>query len=629
MALGFAAALGAVSELFFTSLVAESSTSAQMIGHSYRMLAYLFLFHATFNEALSRPLQRMQLQYEREKLILSASPDAVLWVDKDGFILMANPATEVLTGYPSVQLVGENVAIFLPEHQRGRHAKSIQDYFKSPQARAMGSRDLKLKRKDGDIVSVDISLGHWVEGGVSHAIAYIRDLSERKKFEESLHYQATHDELTGLANRWMFHLQLGQALVRSTRSELRVAILFIDLDDFKSVNDTYGHAVGDSLLVQTGARIRGLLREGDTLARMGGDEFAILLTDLEGMEEAISVASKVLAQLQVPYPLQVHEIQSGGSIGLAFYPHDANSSEALLRCADIAMYQAKHAGRCTYACYSHEMDGRVHEDMLLHKRLKEAIAHGQLELHYQPQVDIASGSVVGAEALLRWNDSVLGSISPTRFIPVAEATGLILPLSEWVLQTACEQLAYWENSGTPLQVAVNFSAQQFRNEGLSDQVKRALSDAGASAKLLTIEITETLAMARPERARQQLQALVALGCHVALDDFGTGYSSLAYLKVLPVQKLKIDKRFMDGVPDDGNDVAIVGAIIALAHSLGLKLVAEGVETELQLDFLRQSGCEVYQGWLYSKAIKAEALGALLQQQSLDGQRPVPANRKTV
>jgi diguanylate cyclase (GGDEF)-like protein/PAS domain S-box-containing protein len=563
---------------------------------------------------LLRQRRHQQRHYEREKMILAAAPDAVLWVAEDGQILLANPATELLTGYPATELVGSNVSIFLPAHLRERHARSMQGFFSAPQARAMGSMDVRLQRRDGSQVAVDISLGHWVENGAAHAIAYVRDLSERKKFEQSLRYQASHDELTGLANRWMLNLQLSQALARAARSGLRVAVLFIDLDDFKSVNDTYGHAIGDSLLVQTGRRIRALLRESDTLARMGGDEFAILLSDLADMDEAVRVASKVLFQLQAPYAVQALEIHSGASIGLACYPQDAQNSEALLRCADIAMYQAKQAGRGTWACYASEMDGRVKEDMQLHKRLKEAIAQGQLRLHYQPQVDVVTGIIVGAEALLRWTDPQLGSISPVRFIPVAEATGLILPLSDWVLETACRQIAAWEAAGTPLPVAVNFSAQQFRQEGLAEQVQQVLLATGASAALLTIEITETLAMTRPERAREQIQALVALGCQVALDDFGTGYSSLAYLKVLPVQKLKIDKRFMDGVPGDGNDAAIVGAIIALAHSLDLELVAEGVETPLQLDFLRRCGCEVYQGWLYSRAIAAPALGNLLQVQ---------------
>jgi EAL domain-containing protein (putative c-di-GMP-specific phosphodiesterase class I) len=304
-------------------------------------------------------------------------------------------------------------------------------------------------------------------------------------------------------------------------------------------------------------------------------------------------------------------VYSGGSLGLAFYPDDARDSDTLLRYADLAMYQAKQAGRGAYACYSQEMDRRVHEDMQLHTRLKEAIAQGLLQLHYQPQVDVKTGAIVGAEALLRWHDPVLGHVPPSRFIPVAEATGLILPLSEWVLETACTQIAAWAQAGSPLRVAINVSAQQFRQRDLPEQVRAALARTGAQAQWLDIEITESVAMTQPEQAREQLNALVDLGCRVALDDFGTGYSSLAYLKALPVSKLKIDKSFMDGIPHDANDVAISRAIIALAHSLGLTLVAEGVETDAQLAFLRQYGCEVYQGWLFAKAMEAGDLTSRL------------------
>jgi diguanylate cyclase (GGDEF)-like protein len=410
----------------------------------------------------------------------------------------------------------------------------------------------------------------------------------------------------------LFRLQLNQALTRAARSELRVAVLLIDLDYFKTVNDSFGHATGDALLVQVGTRIRSILRENDTLARLGGDEFAILLTDLADVDEAVAVATKLLTALQAAYRLQDQDVYSGGSLGLAFYPDDAPDSDTLLRYADMAMYQAKEAGRGAYACYSEEMDQRVHEDMRLHTRLKEALAQGLLELHYQPQVDVESGAIVGAEALLRWHDPVLGPVSPARFIPVAEATGLILPLSDWVLETACTQIATWAQAGTPLRVAVNFSAQQFRQRDLPQKVHAALQRTGAQAQWLDIEITESVAMTQPEQAREQLDALVALGCSVALDDFGTGYSSLGYLKALPVSKLKIDKSFMDGIPDDANDTTIARAIIALAHGLGLSLVAEGVETEAQLRFLRQFGCELYQGWLFSKAIAADDLTARLR-----------------
>ena len=611
MALGFAVALSAVSELFFTLLGAIDKDAANVIGHLYKVAAYLYLFHATFNESLRRPLERMAVQHLREKLVLSASPDGILWVDDNGRILMANHAMEGLTGYPEGELIGQNVDLFLPEKLRAQHAVAMRGYFMAPQSRAMGAMDLKLMRRDGHMLPVDISLGHWEDEGQHHAIAYIRDLSERKKFEASLKYQATHDELTGLPNRWLFRLQLSQAMARAGRSGLRVAVLFLDLDDFKHVNDSLGHATGDALLVQVGTRLRGVLRENDTLARLGGDEFAILLTDLSDLDDAVHVATKLLVSLQTAYRLRDQDVYSGGSLGLAFYPDDAKDSDSLLRYADMAMYQAKQAGRGAYACYSPEMDRHVHEDVQLHSRLKDALAQGGLALHYQPQVDVNTGLIVGAEALLRWHDPVLGHVSPARFIPVAEATGLILPLSDWVLETACRQIAAWALAGTPLRVAVNVSAQQFRQHDLTEKVRTTLARTGAQAQWLDIEITESVAMTQPEKAREQLNALVALGCGVALDDFGTGYSSLAYLKALPVSKLKIDKSFMDGIPQDASDAAISRAIIALAHSLSLTLVAEGVETDAQLAFLRQYGCEVYQGWLFAKALPASDLTARL------------------
>ncbi|NDP38183.1 MAG: EAL domain-containing protein [Rhodoferax sp.] len=607
MALGYAAALSAVSALFFTMLGLIDKDGANMLGHLYKVAAYLYLFHATFNEALRRPLERLEVQSLRERVILNAAPDGVLWVDNTGRILMANPATEMLTGYPAAELVGQNVDLFLPAHLRVRHAESMRGYFLAPHPRTMGLMDLKLLRRDGQLLPVDISLGHWEDEGEGHAIAYIRDLTERKQFEESLRHQAAHDELTGLPNRWLFRLQLDQALARAARAKLHVAVLFIDLDYFKTVNDSFGHHIGDGLLVQVSARLRSVLRQQDVLARQGGDEFAILLGDLLERDEAISVVNKLLASLQAVYHLQDQAVYSGGSLGLAFYPDDAQSSDALLRYADMAMYQAKGNGRGSYAFYSHDMDQSVRDNMALYTRLKEALGQGALQLHYQPQVDVNTGVIVGAEALLRWLDPVLGQVPPTRIIPVAEATGLILPLSDWVLETACAQIAAWAQAGMPLRVAVNFSAQQFNQPNLAEKVCAALARTGAQAQWLDIEITESVAMKNPEQAREQLNALVALGCRVALDDFGTGYSSLAYLKGLPINKLKIDKSFLDGIPDDANDMAISKTIIAMAHSLGMSLVAEGVETDAQLAFLRQHGCEVYQGWLFAKAMPAPEL----------------------
>ncbi|MDD2880130.1 MAG: EAL domain-containing protein [Rhodoferax sp.] len=611
MALVFAAGLSAVSELFFTMLGINDKDAANAIGHIYKVAAYLYLLHATFNEALQRPLLRLEVQHLREKLILSAAPDGVLWVDSHGKILLANPAMETLSGYTPQELVGESVDIFLPEHLRARHGQAMRAHFTAPHPRAMGLMDLKLMRRNGQMLPVDISLGHWEDEGTPYAIAYIRDLTERKQFEDSLKHQATHDELTGLPNRWLFRLQLDQALARAARSGLHVAVLFIDLDYFKTINDSFGHSTGDMLLVQASVRMRSVLREHDTLARMGGDEFAVLLADLATPEEAIGVVNKLLTALQTAYFLKGQDVYSGASVGLAFYPIDAKTSETLLRYADMAMYQAKDNGRGTFAFYSKGMDRLARDNLQLHTHLKEAMACNGLALHYQPQVDVETGAIVGAEALLRWFDPVLGHVSPARFIPVAEATGLILPLSEWVLETACQQIAAWTQAGTPLRVAVNFSAQQFRQRDLPEQVRQVLARTGARAQWLTIEITESIAMTHPEEARKQLEALVAMGCRVALDDFGTGYSSLAYLKALPIHNLKIDKSFMDGIPDDASDVAISRAIIGLAKSLGMTLIAEGVETDAQLAFLRLYDCDTYQGWLFAKAMPAADLSAML------------------
>lgn len=609
-ALALAVMLSAISELFFTMLGVFEKDGANVLGHLYKVAAYLYLFHATVSESLNRPLQHMEMQHLREKLILNAAPDGVMWVDHTGRILMANPAMETLTGYPASKLITLNVDILSPPAQHGDSAL-LRDYFLSPGHAGMAKMEVQLVRSDGQLLPVDISLGDFEEDGTRHVIAYIRDITDRKEYEASLRYLATHDELTGLPNRSLFCSQLHPALASARRSGQRVAVMFLDLDYFKTVNDSLGHTTGDALLVKVGTRIRNILGAKDTLARFGGDEFAIFLPDLDSREEAQDIAARLLMQIQESYRLQEQDVYSGASLGLSFYPDDAQDIDTLLRYADMAMYHAKQAGRGNFVSYSQDMDRCVHEDLQLHTRLKEALDQDLLELHYQPQVDVKTGKIVGAEALLRWHDPVLGNVSPARFIPIAEATGLIVPLSEWVLRHACRQIAAWTAAGTPLCVAVNFSTHQFRQRNLHEKVAATLALTHADAQYLCIEITESVAMQHPEQARVQLNALVALGCSVALDDFGTGYSSLAYLKTLPVSKLKIDKSFLDGIPHDPNDVTISRAIIALAHSLGLTLVAEGVETNAQLDFLRQYDCEAYQGWLFAKAMRPQELSTKL------------------
>lgn len=612
MALLFAAALSAVASLFFSLSAGLTQLAEYAVAHLYQLAAYFYVFHATFNEALRRPLERLEMLYQRENATLTAAPDGVLWVNQQGVIVLANPAMQTLSGYTPKELLGQNVSIFLPPHLREKHAEAMRHYFHTPHSRAMGVMDLKLYRKDGGVLPVDISLGCWEVDGQPHAIAYLRDLRERKRLEESLRHQATHDELTGLANRWLFQLQLKQALLRVERSRQRVAVLFLDLDRFKTINDTFGHAVGDELLVLASRRIQGVLRASDMLARMGGDEFAILLTDLQHPDEAVTVAMKILASLQEPFDLHEQQVYSGGSVGLAYYPDDARDSDTLLRYADLAMYQAKHSGRGSYACYSQELDRRTHEDMLLYARLKAALKDQLLCLHYQPQVELQDGRLVGAEALLRWHDPVLGQVAPDRFIPLAEATGLILPLADWVLEAACRQIAAWQRAGTPVRVAVNISAHQLQQGQLAERVRTTLARTGAQARWLELEITETVAMTQPRQALEQLRTLVELGCSVALDDFGTGYSSLAHLKTLPVSKIKVDKSFVQDITDDPNDDVIVQTIIGMARNLGLDVIAEGVETEAQRNRLSLYGCRACQGYLFYRPLPLEEFEALLR-----------------
>ncbi|WP_374361986.1 putative bifunctional diguanylate cyclase/phosphodiesterase [Pseudoduganella danionis] len=572
----------------------------------------VLLLAVALRQLVVLPRRRLATQQRREQVTFDAAPDGIVRVDQNGIIRMVNPAMLKLSGYQREQLLGQNVAMLLPQALRARHATSMAGYFAQPRTRAMGEAALELLCADGGLRPVEISLGHWQEGSQRHAIAYIHDLSERHAFERSLQHRATHDDLTGLPNRRLFKALLQQAALRSGRQASRLSLLFLDLDHFKTINDNFGHAVGDTILIEAGSRIQSVLRSGDVLARLGGDEFAVLLGELGSPDDAMRVAGKLLDVLKVPYTLRHQQIYSGASIGIAFLPDDAGNVDTLLRYADMAMYQAKQNGRGHFACYSHELNARAHEDMLIHTRLKEALAQNRLQLHYQPQVDVHSGMLVGAEALLRWHDEQLGPVSPERFVAVAEATGLILPLSEWVLEQVCQQICLWQQAGTPLRVAVNFSAHQFNQPDLAQQVANVLQRSGAPAALLDIEITETVVMARPDQARKQIAALVALGCSVALDDFGTGYSSLTRLKDLPVSKLKIDRSFVQGLPSDSNDCTIAQAIIGLARSFNLKMVAEGVENAAQLAYLREQGCELYQGWWYARAMPAHALSELLQ-----------------
>ena len=553
---------------------------------------------------------------------LDAAPDGAIAISLAGNIVMANAMIETIFGYVREELIGQRMEILLADRHRRSHQRHREEYQNARRSRPMDAvPHLSGKRKDGSIFPVEIGLGVPTEGRDGYSIAFVRDTTERRQQEEQLLHQATHDGLTSLPNRWLFLDRLHQAIAHAGRGDNRIAVLMLDLDDFKTVNEAFGDSFGDELLAEVAKRLRNLLREEDTLARLGGDEFGILLANLDGAAGAAQVAEKILLNLSVPCTVNGQSVTIGASVGLSFFPEDGTDSDTLLRHADIAMYQAKRAGRGTYVAFSGSMGLRIQEDLHLHVRLKHALDVGELRLHYQPQVDVATAKIVGAEALLRWHDEELGEVSPARFIPVAEATGLILPIGDWVIETACKQIAIWSNAGTPLKVAVNLSPQQLHQRDLAGRLREILAATGALPALLELEITETTAIERTELVEQQLAELGDLGIGIALDDFGTGYSSFGYLKTLPITKLKLDQSFVKDLPGNVNDASIVCAIIALAKSLNLMLVAEGVETDEQRLFLHQHGCETYQGWLFSKAVSAAAVGSMLSSQSLDAPFP--------
>jgi diguanylate cyclase (GGDEF)-like protein len=423
------------------------------------------------------------------------------------------------------------------------------------------------------------------------------------------------DSLTGLPNRIMFSQSLEQALRRAQRNASALALLFIDVDRFKHINDALGHDAGDQLLREVARRMRASLRAADLVARFGGDEFIVVLEDLPDSAYAGAVAAKLLEALAEPVRMDGREFHVTASIGIATCPRDAADARTLQKNADVAMFRAKAQGRNGYCFYSPQGDAHSLERLTLEAQLKRALERGELALHYQPKQDIATGRITGVEALLRWKHPELGLVPPSQFIPLAEETGLIVPIGEWVLRTACEQVATLPlyAHGERLRVAVNLSARQFADDGLVELVERILAQTGLQSAALELEITETLIMHSPERTTRLLRALREMGVKLAMDDFGTGYSSLAHLKRFPVDSIKIDRSFIHGVPGDADGESITQAVIAMAHSLRLRAIAEGVETAQQLEFLRTHGCDEIQGYFFSKPLPYAGLKTLLAQ----------------
>lgn len=548
----------------------------------------------------------------RYRGILDSAVDAIVIADATGRIVNLNPATERLFGYRREELIGEPVERLIPERFRERHREFRATYDRRELAGPMRERTLLGRRKDGSEFAAEISLSTqtFVDGHLITSI--VRDVTQRRVYEEQLERQANYDSLTGLANRNLVNDRIQQGIQHAKRGQARMAVLFVDLDHFKVVNDSLGHRAGDELLLQAAQRLVACLREGDTVARMGGDEFVLLLPDLQQIDRAAEVMRRVADEMRKPITVGTQKLVVTCSIGASIYPRDGEDGESLLKHADAAMYRAKELGRNRFEFFTAEMNRRANERLTMESRLRGAIDNGELLLHYQPQIDLASGRFIGAEALLRWQHPELGQIPPTRFVPLAEETGLIIPIGQWVLTQTCAQQQAWRSAGLhTVPIAVNVSARQFREGDLVRQVRRALEDFRLDGSLLAVELTETEAMQEHEQVIAALASLKALGVRSALDDFGTGYSSLAYLQRFAIDKLKIDRSFVQHVDSDPNDAAIAATVIAMAHSLKLRVVAEGVETPQQLAFLRNHGCDEVQGFLFGRPLPPEGFASLL------------------
>lgn len=550
---------------------------------------------------------------ELGQALLAAAPDAVLLVDAQGTIVLANPAVHGLTGHAAADLVGQPLDVLLPPTLAERHRQWVQQFFHHPHSRPMGKvPNLRLRHRDGHEVPVDIALALCEVAGMPCAVVFMRDITEMRRLTEVLRHQATHDALTGLHNRAQLHELLQMTVRQAQRGGRRGAVLLIDLDDFKAVNDGHGHLAGDRVLIEVARRLRASVRGSDVVARLGGDEFVVVLPEAPDPAVAEAVAAKLLQALAQPLALEHAEVGLGASVGVVLFPDDAADAQTLLRYADLAMYAAKEGGRRGVACYQPALAQALDERVRVHERLQHALRHGGLQPHYQPQLDLASDCVTTVEALLRWHDEVLGAVAPPRCIAVAESSGLIVPLGDWVLEHACQQVRQWREQGADVRVAVNLSPQQFRLPDLPQRVLGALQRHGLPAAALELEITETQAMADPAQARAMLHQLIALGLRVALDDFGTGHSSLAQLKRLPLHRIKIDREFVRGLPHDATDDAMVRGLARLARLLRLQTVAEGVETAAQHERLRRHGVDAIQGWVLAPALPAHEVARWLR-----------------
>jgi len=572
-------------------------------------LLYL-LVHRTLT-AISSAEEDLKL---RDRAIES-SVSAICITDNlapDNPIVYVNPAFARITGYSSQEVLGRNPRLLQGTDLAQPELITIRAALRDQRPCHVVLRNY---RKDGSMYwnELNISPVRNDAGAVTHYIGVHSDITDAKTHQDELARQANHDSLTGLPNRNLLRDRIDHTCARTQRYGDFAAVAFLDLDNFKVVNDSLGHSLGDHLLRAVAARLESSLRAMDTVARMGGDEFVLVLSDQKSEQSVSGELQRIVELFSQPFAVDGRDVFITASVGVALYPQDARDPESLMKSAELAMYRAKESGRNTYQLYTVEMQTRVTERLALESRLRRALERGEFSLHYQPQVDLRSNRIFGCEALIRWNQAELGMITPAKFVPLAEETGLIVPIGEWVLRTACRQCKIWQDAGLPaVTVAVNISARQFREKNLLQLVAAILAETGLAPSLLELEVTESVIMHDAQHVIADLQAFRDMGVSLSVDDFGTGYSSLSYLKRFPVDRLKIDQSFVRDLSTDADDAAIAQAIITLGHTMNLRVIAEGVETPEQLAFLRRNQCDEMQGYLLGKPMPADEFGKLLE-----------------
>lgn len=544
------------------------------------------------------------------RTLVELSPDAIL-VECDGGVVYANPAALQLYGARTLaDLIGRSLHSLAAPAFRDDVASSINYSTTGGPYRTV---EEKAQRLDGGLVDVAVTRLSFIHQGRPAVHMVARDISERKRLESQLHYQATHDVLTGLPNRSLLVDRLHQAIAEARRYQERFMVAFIDLDRFKWINDSFGHDAGDALLKTVASRMSACLRESDTIARLGGDEFVLVLRDSGDGCEALQVLNRVVSCVASPMKLGEHDIVVTCSLGCCSYPEDGEDPEALLRFSDAAMYRAKEVGRNNLQHYDSALRQRFEERVQLATELRHAIERNQLALHYQLQIDLRTGAIMGVEALLRWQHPRLGNVEPARFLPIAEETGLIERIGEWVLEQACTQNRRWQEQGLmPVRIAVNLSAKELRRPGLQARIAGSLARAGLDPAYLELEVTESASMDDPDKTLPLMHGLKALGISLSIDDFGTGYSNMQYLQRFPVDKLKLDGSFISEITTNPGSLAIADAVVTVAHRLGMKVVAEMAETEGQVALLAACGCDQVQGRYFSEPVSADRCAELLR-----------------